>query len=91
MSGPSKHWRTQEAEKPQERKEWRTKEYVYVLGIYGESGEKGSERPTAWGNQRWTKVIDMRDDVTEVFHFGAVQNQKRRYTIGLNSHVSKLV
>ena len=46
---------------------------------------------TAWGNQRWTKVIDMRDDVTEVFHFGAVQNQKGRYTIGLNSHVSKLV
>ena len=31
------------------------------------------------------------NDVTEVFHFGAVQNQKGRYTIGLNSHVSKLV
>ena len=30
-------------------------------------------------------------DVTEVFHFGAVQNQKGRYTIGLNSHVSKIV
>ena len=40
-------------------------------------------------------VMDQGDrhenDVTEVFHFGAVQNQKGRYTIGLNSHVSKLV
>ena len=30
-------------------------------------------------------------DVTEVFHFGAVQNRKGRYAIGLNSYVSKLV
>ena len=40
-------------------------------------------------------VMDQGDrhenDVTEVFHFGAVQNRKGRYTIGLNSYVSKLV
>ena len=40
-------------------------------------------------------VMDQGDrhenDVTEVFHFGAVQNRKGRYAIGLNSYVSKLV
>ena len=46
---------------------------------------------TAYGKP----VMDQGDghggDVTEVFRFGAVQNEKGRCAIGLNSYVSKLV
>ena len=46
---------------------------------------------TAYGKPVMDQGDRHENDVTEVFHFGAVQNQKGRYTIGLNSHVSKLV
>ena len=64
---------------------------MYVLGTYGESGEKDCERPNGLGKPVMDQGDRHESDVTEVFHFGAVQNQKGRYTIGLNSHVSKLV
>ena len=64
---------------------------MYVLGIYGESGEKDCERPNGLQETSDGPKWFLGNDVTEVFHFGAVQNQKGRYTIGLNSYVSKLV